>query len=80
MCPSIAILAEREPAEVRLRVRRLDAERAQALIDGDSLGDGADDTILDRVLVGERLDRRGLGERVAEERLAHLIERPGQLL
>ena len=35
---------------------------------------------IDRVLVGERLDRRGLGEGVAEERLAHLVERPRQLL
>ncbi len=32
------------------------------------------------VLVGQRLDRGGLGERVAEERLAHLIDRPGQIL
>ena len=35
---------------------------------------------IDGVLVGERLDRGGLGERVAEERLAHLVERARQLL
>ncbi len=34
----------------------------------------------DRILVGERLDGGGLCERVAEERLAHLVERARQLL
>ncbi len=37
------------------------------------------DAASDLVLVRERLDRGGLGERVAEERLAHLVERARQL-
>ena len=69
-----------EPAEVGLRLGRLEPQRAQALVDRDALGDRARDAVFDGVLVGERLDRGGLGEGVAEERLADLVERPRQLL
>jgi hypothetical protein len=34
----------------------------------------------DLVLVAQRLDRRGLGGGVAEERLAHLVDRGAELL
>ena len=54
-------------------------QRGKTLADGDALGDRARDAVLDGVLVGQRLDRGGLGERVAEERLAHLVERARQL-
>ena len=50
------------------------------LVHRDALGDRPRDAVIDRVLVGERLDRGGLGEGVAEERLADLVERPRQLL
>ncbi len=61
-------------------IARVEAERAQPLVDGDALGDRAGDALGDRVLVGERLDRGGLGERVAEERLAHLVDRAREVL
>src|SRR5436190_18797627 len=76
----VALLTERKPTEVGLRLGGRQAERAQALVDRDALCDRARDALDDRVLVGQRLDRGGLGERVAEEGLAHLIERARQLL
>ena len=76
----LVALAQRDPAEVGLRVGGLQAEPAQALGDRGALGDGAGHPFDDRVLVGQRLDRRDLGERVAEERLADLIDRPGQIV
>ncbi len=75
---SSRLLAEVKPAEVGLRLGRVEPERAQALIDGGALGDVARDAVDHRVLVGERLDGGGLRERVAEERLAHLVERTRQ--
>ena len=80
MTSSSSRLAEREPAEVRLRLGRLDPQLAQPIGDRDALGDGSGHAILDRVLVGERLHRRGLRERVAEERLAHLVDGARQIL
>src|SRR4051794_29453604 len=53
----LAALAEIEPDEVGLRVRRLDADLAQPLLDADPLGQVALDAAGDLVLVVERLER-----------------------
>src|SRR5437899_12943061 len=45
----LVLLAEVKPAEVRLRLRRLKAQRAQALVHRDAPGDRARDAIGDRV-------------------------------
>ena len=68
---------EVEPAEVGLRLGGLEAELPQAARPRrDALGDVARRRArVDLVLVLERLDRRGLGGGVAEERLAHLVDR-----
>src|SRR5439155_18440609 len=63
-----------EPGEVGLRLGRLQAEVAQARVDLQAPGDVALDALGHLVLVAQRLERRRLRGRVAEERLADLVD------
>src|SRR4051794_30451342 len=65
---------EVEPREVGLRLGGLEAEVAQARVDLQAGGDRALDALGDLILVLERLERGGLREAVAEERLADLVD------
>ena len=77
---SSSILAEREPAEVRLRVGHAEPERAQPLVHRDALGDRARDASSTASWWASASTAAACASGVAEERLAHLVERARQLL
>ena len=74
------VLADVEPDEVRVRLGDAQPEPLELDDQRGPLGEVALDAAGHLVLVLERLDRRGLGGRVAEERLADLVDRGAERL
>src|SRR5881394_219144 len=72
-------VAEIDPGEVGLGLGRVQAQLMQTLLHADPLNQGPLDSLLDVILVQNRLGRRRLGEGIDAERLAHSIDRGAEL-
>ena len=75
----LVAVAEIDPGEVRLRVRRSQAELAEPLLDEDPLDQVLLHPVDDVVLVEDRLGGRRLSEEVDAERLADGVDGGAEL-